>query len=623
MKLPVNWLKDFVKLPLKIEKLSDILTFSGTEVEKIEVKGDNLKNIVVGEIITIVKHTNADKLKLCKVRVKKGKVLKIVCGANNVKVGQKVPVALPGAELPDGTKIEKTKIRGLDSEGMLMAEDELGIGDDHAGIYILGDKAKIGQSIRLALGLSEPVLDLALTPNRADCFSVLGIAREVAAVSKRKLNFEPEKIKIKEKGNEINKWLTIKVNEKNLCPKYTARIIEEVEVGDSPEQIKNRLRAAGIRPVNNIVDATNYVMLELGQPLHAFDYDKLSGKKKSIIVRKAKKDEKLKTLDGKERELETNMLVIADGQGAIALAGVMGGEKTEICKKTTRVILESAVFKPLSVRKTAQKLALRSESSNRFEKGLDYNMTEIALDRAASLIAKLTGGKIVKGKFKTTHELKNLRPTITLSLDLLKTYLNTKPPISRLKQIFTSLGFEFIEAKEGKLKLKVPSWRLDVRTEEDLIEEVARLYDYNKLKPTFLKGILKPVELPKELYWQNKIKDLLVSADMIEVYNYSNYSENLAKNFGLNPEKHYRVTNPLNPEQEYLRQSLIPMMLKNVALNSDYSEDLAIFEVGNVFLSGHDLPKEEKMVAGVFAGEEAYYEAKAALDLLLSNVLNM
>jgi len=625
MKLPISWIKEYVKIDKKPEKLAQTLTLSGTEVEEIIRDENTLKNVVVGEITAIIKHSNADRLRVCKVRVKKGKILKIVCGAPNIKVGQKVPVALPGAELPNGTKIEKTKIRGEESEGMLLAEDELGIGQDHSGIYILEEDEKIGRSIRSVLGLNEVIFDLALTPNRADCFSVFGIAREVSAVTKRKIKKNPSSYLIKDEENKISRELKVSVLAKNLCPKYTARVIKGVKVADSPEKIKNRLRACGIRPINNVVDITNYVMLELGQPLHAFDYDKLAGSKgqKKIIVRQAKSKEKLVTLDGKERDLEKGMLVIADKFSPIALAGVMGGENTEISEETKNVILESAVFKPYSVRKTAQKLGLRSESSNLFEKGLDSFMTEIALDRAASLIEKYAGGKIVPGRLAVVQKEKDLRPKVSLSLERLRLYLNKKIALGALKRIFNSLGFEFLGLKDEKITLRVPSWRQDVRLPEDLIEEVGRIYNYNRLKPTYLKGILKPVELPKGLYWEDKIKNILVAADMTEVYNYSFYSENDLKAFGFDPKDHYRLKNPLNPEQEYLRKSLIPLMIKNVSFNSDFSESISIFEIGNVFFPGKDLPKEKKMVAGVFWGGEAYFAAKAALDLLLVKGLNI
>jgi len=627
MKISVNWLKEFIKLDKKKpERLAQRLTFSGTEVEQVIQDKDSLKNIVVGEITTIAKHSNADKLKICRVRVKKGKILKIVCGAPNIKVGQKVPVALAGSQLPDGTEIKETKIRGVKSQGMLLAEDEMGIGEDHSGIYILDEKEKVGKTIRQVLDLNDIILDLALTPNRPDCFSVYGIARELSAVLRRKLKKQADSYLIKDdKEKEVNDKLGVTIRAKNLCSHYSARIIKNVKVGSSPEKIKDRLRSAGIRPVNNVVDVANYVMLELGQPLHTFDFDKLSGaKKKNIIVRKAKKQEKLKTLDGQERELEKRMLVISDKEKPLALAGVMGGKNSEITKKTNTVVLESAIFKSSNIRITSRKLGLRSESSNLFEKGLDPVMTRIALDRAANLIADLGGGLVVKGSLEKGKKIKEWGQTISLSLDKLRNYLNKKIAVSRIKQMFTLLGFDFIEAKDGHIKVRPPSFRPDIKIAEDLIEEVGRLYDYNRLKPTYLKGQLKPVQLPKNLYWEDKIKNYLVSANMSEVYNYSFYGSDHIKIFNLKEEKHYRITNPINSGQEYLRQTLIPLMLKNISLNADFSQNISIFETGYVFLpSKKDFPREKKMLSGVFYGDEAYFSAKAALDLLMVKGLNI
>ncbi|MFH1367396.1 MAG: phenylalanine--tRNA ligase subunit beta [Patescibacteria group bacterium] len=606
MKISFNWLKDFVKIDKTPEKLAEVLTLSGTEVEGVRPLDCLFDKVVVGEIITIIKHTNADKLKVCKVRVKKGVVLNIVCGASNISVGQKVPTALVGAKLPGGI-LEKTKIRGIESEGMLLAEDEMGLGHDHAGIYLLDKNEPIGKSVKAVLGLNDTILDLALTPNRADCFSLLGIAREAAAVTKRKLNFMPDRFLIKEKTNEIGKKLSVKVLDSKLCPKYTARVIENLQVKDLPEWLKARLRASGVRPINNIVDVTNYVMLELGQPLHAFDYDKLTGSKKNIVVRQANKGEKLVTLDGKERELDQNMLLITEGKKNLGIAGVMGGKSSEISSKTKTVILESAVFNPGNIRKTAQKLNLRSESEMRFEKGLDPEMTELAADRAASLMLKLAGGRIVPGIINISSKEKTKPAMVNLPLALIKKYLNVNLAESRVKLILKSLGFKIISSQEKVLKVSVPSWRQDVRLPEDLIEEVGRIYDYNKLKPTYLKGTLKPVDLPKSLIWENKIKDMLVAAGLSEVYNYSFYGEDLARKFNLNPENHFKLANPMNPEQVLMRQSLVPLLIKNLELNKGGS----LFEIGHTFAA-----KEETKLALAVFGQDAFFRLKGLADLI-------
>jgi len=616
MKLPFSWLKEFIKVDKTPEKLGEALTLSGLEVEQIIQPTGSLKDIVVGEIKTVIKHPHSDKLKICKVRVKKGKVLKIVCGAQNIKVGQKVPTALVGAKLPNGVVLEKAKIRGVDSEGMLLAEDELGIGDDHQGIYILDQKETVGKSVKSILGLNETVFEIDITPNRADCLSIQGLAREVSAVTKRKL--KPRNFQIKEKKNEIKDLLKVEVKNPELCSKYTCRIIKGIQIKDSPEWLKNRLRACGIRPINNIVDVSNYVMLELGQPLHAFDA-KIVGKK--IVVRTAKSGEKMVTLDNQTRHLDSSMLVIADSKKSIAIAGVMGGLSSEISNKTQDVILESAIFDSKSVRHTSQKLDLVSDSSLRFEKGLDWNATEVALDRAAQLMAKLGSGKVVPGFIKVAKEPKDLNPVIKLSLERIKLYLNLKFTSKETMRILRNLGFEIKLASKDILEVKIPSWRPDVRLEEDLIEEIGRIYDYNKLKPTFLTGKLKPVQLPKELACENKIKDLMARLGFSEVYHYSFYGEDLAKKCGLEPHHHLRVANPLNPDQALMRITLMPRMFETAAKNAKEFDQFKIFEIGKVFLPQKgELPDEQTRFLALVLGKDGLLEIKGVLAKIFEEV---
>lgn len=590
MKLPLVWLKDYIKVKEKPEELANLLSLSGSEVEYIQDFGDEMGKVVVGEILEIKPHPKANRLLLAKVDIGRKK-LDIVCGAPNIRVGQKVPVALVGAKLANGMVIEKVAIRGEESEGMLCAEDELGLGEDHSGIMVLDKSAKIGQKFSEIYGSKEPVLDLAITNNRADCFSILGLAREIGALTGESVNWPDIRFnKTVKKDLDIK----VKVTEEKLCPKYTVRIIRNIAVKESPQWLKERLLAVGLRPINNVVDVTNFVMMEMGQPLHAFDLDKV----KEIEVRKAKKGEKIKTIDNEERELDNDMLVITDGKEPIAIAGVMGGLDSEVTNKTTDVLLESAQFDSVSVRLTAQKLNLRSEASNRFEKGIDWQITEKASDRAASLIAELGEGEVVSDQLVAAS--RRFEPTvIELSLPFLNNLLGIDLSKSEVLDKLTALGFEARDDGQ-ELKVTVPSWRSDVKIPVDLVEEVGRLYDYNKLKPTYLKAQLMPVALSLENKLIRQTQDILAGAGFTEVLNYSFYGQ-LPDCCG--PEDHLAVANPLNPDQRYLRLDLEPRIKDNIAKNIREFDQVKIFEIGTVYLShkGDHLPKENKMLAVAYA----------------------
>ena len=759
MKLSFNWLREFVKINISPEELAEKLTLAGFEVEKIEKMGEKINNILIGEILEIEKHPHADRLRLVKVKTKEG-IKKVVCGADNIKKGQKVPLALAGAVLPNGMIIKKSKIREVISEGMLCAEDELGIGEGHAGIYILNPETKITDDIKKILGLDDVIFNIDITPNRGDCLSVLGLAREVAAMNNSQLTTHNLQLKEENKNflNSKIEELEVKVKDFKLCPKYTAAVIKGVKVKESPEWIKSRLRNSGIKAINNIVDITNYILLELGQPLHAFDFGKIDANirintnntnntnKKIIIIRPAKKEEKIITIDDKERELDKEMLVIANAEKPVAVAGVMGGKESEISDKTTEIILESAQFNPASIRRTSKKLGLRSESSIRFERGIDWNITEIALERAIELIKKLAQGKEVKEIIRITKNPIYLRKTIKIKSNFISNLLGVEISKEKIKKIFLSLGlkvgeynyqadkekFEIQEQiteeakkligrpyklgakeneapkyfdcssfvqylykktgiiiprcseaqaeigkeikradlqkcdlifvkgkgnvhysfnfpqgldhvalcagknkviyagkKEGKvveekindfLKERkwviakriigieddyflavIPSWREDIKIKEDLVEEIGRIYGYNKMSPTFLKAELRPSVLPKRLALENKIKDSLVAFGFDEVYNYSFYGLKNSENM----EKHLRIINPLNPEQEFLRTSLKARIKENLEKNLKFFKKVKVFEIGNIFLpSNKELPEERKKIAVAIAFKE-------------------
>jgi len=597
MYLSFNWLKEFVKLKQSPEQVAEVLTHAGFEVEKIDYWGKGLENVLVGQIKTIVSHAEADKLSVCKVDVGRAKLMNIVCAAKNIKPGQKVPVALIDAVLPSGIRIERRRIRGIDSEGMLCAEDELGLGDDHRGILILDKDLKVGKKFGQAIGLEDIVLDITVSPNRADGFSVLGLAREFAALSGQKLVHK--KVEVKEsKKHSIKKLLSVRIADYDLCPKYTARVVSNVKVKQSPEWLKSRLLVAGIKPINNIVDISNYVMLEMGQPLHTFDMAKVKGRK--IVVRKAGKDKKFVTLDREERKLASDMLVIADSKEPIAVAGVIGGKNSEISRETKDVVIESAIFKPISIRKTRQKLGLITEASTRFEKGIWWDLPEAAADRAAQLMQELASGEVAKGII-IASKVKTYKPTtIKVSLDYTNKLIGRNFTETEVIKNLEKLNFTVAKAGKDEIKVTVPSWRQDVKIPADVVEEIGRMYGWNNLKSAPIYAELKPVSLTPEQQVQKKIKDILVACGMTEVLNYSFYGKSLIDQFGLDIKKHYKVENPLNPEQEYLRTSLVPRLFENLMKNYQGKSKVDLFEVGTVFnKTAQGMPEEKTMLAGI------------------------
>ncbi len=625
MYIPINWLKDFVTIKQTPEKVAEVLTLGGFEVEKIEHKGEGLSGVVVGQIKTIVSHAEADKLVVCKVTIGKKELLTIVCGARNIKAGDKVPVAVVGTVLLNGLKIERRRIRGVDSEGMLCAEDELGLGDDHAGILILPAAAKIGQKLAVALKMNEAVLDVTVSPNRADCFSVVGLANEYAALTNQKFN--DKKITVPENNkHQTAKILSVQIKDQVLCPKYTARVVKGVTVGPSPQWLQSRLRLGGITPINNIVDSTNYVMLERGQPLHAFDLQAVDGGK--IVVRKAGKDKTFITLDGKERQLSPSMLMIADAKKPIAIAGVMGGQNSEIKKSTTDVVIESALFKPLSIRTTRQKLGLVTEASNRFEKGLWWDLPEWAVDRAAKLMAEIAGGTVAAGRVERSRKKPSQPTIITVRFDYIRNLIGRSISPAAISDYVTKLHCSITKKDKETITIVIPSWRQDLKSPADIVEEVGRLYGWNKIKPAPITAPLRPVSLPPAVYWLRKIKQALVGCGMTEVSNYSFYGRDLMRQFSLQEKKHYQIENPLNPEQKYLRTSLIPRLFENIVKSYQSHEQLALFESGTVFnKSTKQLPKEQSMIAGIFynkrqhkAVDQTLGQAKAVLYLMMKRL---
>lgn len=620
MKLSFNWLKTFVPFRGSAEKLAERLSLSGTEVEAIMPLSRGLQHLVVGEVQTLVQHPRADRLKIAKVRVGRtpplpegsGGVgaLSIVCGAPNIKPGQKVVVAGVGTKLPGGVVIERRMIRGIASEGMICGPDEVGLGPKTGGILVLGKDAEPGMALEQALGFDDTVLDLALTPNRGDCLSVLGIAREVSAVTEAKLRWQPP-TPPKPSGATP---MRMTVRDKIACPSYRAYLLRNVHVTASPQWLRNRLTAIGITPVNNVVDVTNYVMAELGQPMHAFDANRVGS---SVIVRRARRGEKLTALNGQSYVLDPSLLVIADARKPIALAGLMGGFESQITKKTGSIILEVARFHPGIIRAMSQKLHLRSESSYRFERGIDPEIATVAADRAVTLLMELAGAKPIGRGVTVTAKPAPLR-RISLSLDAANALLGSAVARTRAESILRSLGFSIVQGKGSLLIVTVPSWRSDVRISVDLTEEIGRIVGYGSLTPTLPTATLRPRTLAPAAAFERELRRRLVAQGLTEVLKYSTLSGDRIRAAGSDPALWLKISNPLSREQEYLRATLTPHMAESLSVNERYRDDVALFEIGTTFLRGKPgtLPVQERHVAVGVLGNEAFRRVKGHVEAL-------
>lgn len=616
MKYSYNWIKEISKTNISPEKMIDALMMHSFEVEGIEKKGEELSGVVVGKILEINKHPNADRLQLTKIDIGKNKKLDIVCGAQNIKVGDKVPVALIGAKLPSRILIQEAEIRGVKSFGMLCAEDELDLGKGHAGVLILKNDAKIGEEISKALGLDDTVFEIKVLPDRGhDALSHIGVAREVAVLEGKKLNYKTKK----NKTSKTSK-LTVKIEDKNLCPRYMGAMMINVKVQESPNWMKNRLQSIGVNPINNIVDATNYVMMELGQPLHAFDFNKIGdGKSVNIIVRKAKNGEEIKLLDETVKKLSAEDLVIANGKKALAIAGVMGGEDSGISENTTSIILESANFNATSIRKTRTRQNIKTEASDRYEKEIDPNLCEIAMARVIEIIESFgaTADGIVDIYPKPVKEWK-----IKLNLECASELLGEKIPEKQALKILNLLGLK--TSGKGKIiTVNTPTIRIDLKTQEDLIEEIGRIYGYEKIKSKAPVLEIKPSKINEQRQFEKMIKGHLTGAGFSETYNYAFYSIGDANNIELGNEKHIELQNPMNPEQALMRKSLVPGILKNIKENLKNYKEIEIFEIGRIYFPKENaLPEEKNVLVGAIVLDEKkkgnnFYEAKGYVDLML------
>ena len=603
MKLTLDWLRNYVDLDgLAPEKLAEHLTMLGLEVDSVTPLYAELAPLRTGLVTAAEKHPDADKLTVCQVQIGE-ESHQIVCGAPNVRKDLAVVVALPGTLLPGDVKISKSKIRGVASAGMICSERELGLGTAHDGIMELPANTEHGQVFTQALGLQDTFIEVDLTPNRPDCASVIGIAREIAGILRRPLMLPVKNARIENSSNGFS----VEVQSSELCPRYAARLIKNVKIGPSPWWLRKRLLSIGQRPINNIVDITNFVMMEYGQPLHAFDFDTLAGKK--IVVRAPRENEMtFTTLDGSLRQLDAEMMMICDGDKPVAVAGIMGGQNSEVSNSTTTILLESAYFNPVSIRRTARKLNLASEASYRFERGVDPEGTINALDRAVQLICELAGGQTpvdgidCYGGKKDSVTLK-LRVTRTMSL------LGISLTAKEIVDLLGAIGLPCRAQDDETILVEVPSFRVDIEREADLIEEVARLYGYNKIPITLPKVALSYPEQDKQRQRRLDIADKLVSIGFTEAINYSFVSEKHTEMLGLTADDErcqlVRLLNPISEEQGVLRTMLLPGLLENVKRNINFQKtDVKLFEVGKVFSpAGENVqPKETMQLVGVLSG---------------------
>lgn len=575
MKISLNWLSDYIDLKnIPLNEIIDKLTYAGLEVEEVEDQTNNFKNIVVGFVVEVKKHPNADKLSLCKVSDGKDE-FSVVCGAPNVATGQKIAFAKIGSVIPNGKmKLEKVKIRGEVSFGMICSESELNISENHEGVLVLDPASKEGTPISDLLELNDVVLEIAITPNRADALSHIGIARDLSALFDRPLHY-PE-IRLKESGKKSAELASVEIIDTENCPRYIGKVVSNVQIKESPEWLKKKIKSIGFRPINNVVDVTNFILHEVGQPLHAFDLDKLNGKK--IIVRGAGKDSKFTTLDSKERALNQKDLMICDAKIPVAIAGVMGGENSEVDDSTKNILIESAFFNPSSIRKTAKHLGLSTDASYRFERGTDPNITLWAAQRAAQLIQETAGGEIAVGEIDTYPNPIKKRET-KLRFSRLNQILGYHIANDEVEKILTRLGFEFKEKSVNHLTVLIPYYRHDVEREIDLIEEIARIYGYNKI-PEISKISVTLEEKVDHSAFVDKVRNILQSLGFYEIITNSFLSEEIANQFG----KPIKVLNPQSSELSHIRPSLLPGMLITVSNNLKVNErDLQLFEIGKVF----------------------------------------
>lgn len=627
MLVPVKWIRDYVNIDMDTVEFADKMTMTGTKVETVEFLGSEISNVVVGQIKEITQHPNADKLVVCQVNVGEEELVQICTGAKNVSEGDFIPVAKVNSTLPGGIKIKKGKLRGEASHGMLCSAEELGI-DEHFvdekskdGIYILNDMENlvIGQDIKEFLGLNDAIIDFELTANRPDCRSMIGIAREAAVTIGEKLNY-PE-IEVKACDEDID--FEVKVENPELCPRYGARIVKDVKIEPSPYWMQRRLIEAGVRPINNIVDITNFVMLEQGQPLHAFDLNQLTTGK--IVVRNAEEGEKFTTLDEVERTLDKDMLVITDGEKTVGIAGVMGGLNSEITENTTAVLFEGAAFNADNIRATSKKLGLRTEASGRYEKGISTELSITGVERACQLVEMLGAGRVLRGTVEDYPKKQEVQTLIVNPSRIIKN-IGIDLSLDGFVKILEDLEFKCDLKSDNEVLIEVPSFRLDIEQEADIYEEIARIYGFENIPSEQLEGnATAGVKTPKQKF-MDKIKDTATSIGLYEILTYSFVSpKSLDKiKLPLDDKKRDYITliNPLGEDTSVMRTTMMPSMLNVLYTNiSRKVESGLAFECGHTFTPQEGLPIETNhLCVGMYGKEVDFFVLKGALEAILESV---
>jgi phenylalanyl-tRNA synthetase beta chain len=603
MRVSLNWLRDFVDIRLSVDDLAELLTMSGLEVEAKEPRGRSLKDVVAAKVVSVRQHPLSDKLFLCDVDTG-DRVVQVVCGAPNTKVGVVAPMALPGTLLPGGIKVEESRIRGEVSVGMLLAEDEMALTEDHTGLMVLPDDLRPGSSVAEALSLEDWALEIAITPNRPDCASVLGIAREIAALTGQKLR-RPA-IRLRESDRPVDGLTSVTISDPAGCPRYAAGVVLGVELQPSPFWLRYRLFVSGVRSINNVVDVTNYVLLETGQPLHAFDYDRLIQNR--IVVRLAGEGESFTTLDGKTHMLSRENLMICDAERPVALAGIMGGLNSEIFSGSRNVLIESAYFDPKTVRRGAKRLGISTEASYRFERGVDIEGIPSALRRAMMLISELAGGEVINGIIDN-YPKPPLFPQIDLKVEKTNRFLGTNLSGETIGSYLCALEMQVDRLDSSTLRVKPPSFRIDITRDWDLMEEVARIEGYDRIPVTM--PAIKPSEEEdaRETIIGEKLRDVMMGIGFTEMISYSFISADSADLLDPKAEgplkSSVRLLNPLSTDQSVMRTSLVPGFMACLKTNFSYGEnDLRFFEWGKVFnrLSQAELPEEKYCLCAVMTG---------------------
>lgn len=643
MQVSIKWLKDYIDFTETPEQLADKLTMAGIPVENVVDPGEGLEKVVTGRIEKLEPHQNSDHLQICTMNVGLAENIIIVTGAQNVAEGQVVPVAMVGAHLPNGMKISKGKLRGVASNGMLCSAQELKLDleklpeEQKTGIFILPSDTPVGIPAKDVLGLNDVVLEFELTANRADCFSVFGLVREIAAITGNKPHF-PE-IKVNEDDNtKLNDIFSVEIADPDLCSRFSTRMLKNVKIGPSPEWMQQRLEGAGIRSINNVVDVTNFVMIELGHPMHAYDYDKITGKK--LIARRAIKGEELHTLDDTSRKAKGEMLVIADSEKAAGLAGIMGGFETEITDTTTTVVLESADFYGPCIRRTARACGLSSEASGRFERGVDSETTIKALDRAAQLLQEMGACTVCEGIVDVYPNPKQAN-YVTFTPEQINNHLGTNIAKDVMLNIITSVGFDVTKDENDEITVKVPSWRNDVTCMADISEEIARLHGFDKIKSTLPNGVSMQGTQSAKQTFIDKVKASLSSQGLYETISFALTNEETFNKLNIPQDSPLRkavpIMNPLSDEYPLVRTTLLSSIFDNLARNlARKNDDVALFEVGSVFfpkaLPVTELPDEVVKIAGAITGRRNaqgwnqtndmvdFYDAKGIIEELFANL---